>query len=131
MYRFLLVDDSRVMRRMLRNSLSANGYAGSEFHEAGDGQEALDCLDRLEFGVDVVFCDLCMPNLDGIQLIDRLAERGAIDDLPVIVLTGDVRESRGREALERGARKLLGKPFDPDGVKEALVDVLGDMQRSD
>ena len=125
MFKFLIVDDSRVMRRMLQNTLKAVGYDSSEFIEAADGRDALELLDTFDYDVDVIFCDLCMPNLDGLGLIEALSATGRLKEIPVVVCTGDIREARGREALEKGARKLVCKPFTSDNVSEALSDVMG------
>lgn len=129
MYKFLLIDDSRVMRRMLQNTLKAIGYESDEFIEAVDGENALEQLQNVNFSVDVIFCDLSMPNLDGIGFLEALSARGLLAKLPVIVLTGDIRESRGREALTRGARKLISKPFTPDVVRGAVAEVLEERHR--
>ena len=80
-------------------------------------------LASMDFDIDVVFCDLCMPNLDGIGFIEKLSANNKLEDVPVIVLTGDMRESRSKEALSKGARKLVGKPFTPDKVSESLKEV--------
>jgi CheY-like chemotaxis protein len=120
MYRILLVDDSRVMRKLLQNVLVSNGYADSEFPEASDGNEALQRLEQFSFKVDAIFCDLSMPNLDGLGFIDALAARKRLGMCPLIVLTADGSQSRGREVLLRGASALLRKPFNADEVSAVL-----------
>ncbi len=120
MYRILLVDDSRVMRRMLQNTLATSGFSDCEFLEAVDGQDALRKLSEAGYKVDAVFCDLCMPNMDGLGLLDALSAHGALRSCPVIVLTADARKTHGREALLRGATALLRKPFTADDVVKVL-----------
>jgi len=124
MYRIMLVDDSRVMRRMLQNMLVDAGFSDAEFLEAVDGQEALKQLAEVSYKVDAVFCDLCMPNLDGLGLLDALSKHNALRTCPVIVLTADGRKTHGREALLRGATALLRKPFTVNDVVTALRKVL-------
>lgn len=120
MRRVLLVDDSRVMRRLLANTLADAGFLGLELIEAADGRDALQRLAEVDFAVDAVFCDLCMPNLDGLGLLDALAEHGVLASCPVIVLTADARKTHGREALLRGATALLRKPFTAKDVGDVL-----------
>jgi len=122
----MVIDDSGVMRRILLNTLVAVGFEDCEFLEATDGHDALGKLEQVDFRVDVVFCDLCMPHLDGVGFLAELTSRGVVDDCPVIVLSGDIREGRGREAMEKGAKKLIGKPFVPEEIKEAMDEVLAD-----
>jgi CheY-like chemotaxis protein len=125
MRRFLLVDDSRVMRQMLKNALVAAGAGDAEFLEAADGEDAWTKLREVDFEADGVFCDLNMPRLDGLALIDRLRAEGRIESCPVIVITGDLRERRGAEALSRGARDLIAKPFTVASVAGAVERALG------
>jgi two-component system chemotaxis response regulator CheY len=129
-YRILLVDDSRVMRRMLQNTLIEAGFTDCEFLEAVDGQDALKKLVSVDYKVDAVFCDLCMPNMDGLGLLDALAEGDSPPRCPVIVLTADARKTHGREALLRGATALLRKPFTSDDVVQVLQKVLVPRQPS-
>ena len=124
MYTFLLIDDSRVMRRMLQNTLKTVGYENCRFLEAVDGQDALVQLEKEKYEVDLIFCDLCMPNLDGIGFIDTLAGKGLLKQLPIIVLTGDVRDNRCAEVLEKGARKLVSKPFSKENLVTTIDAVL-------
>jgi chemotaxis family two-component system sensor histidine kinase/response regulator PixL len=74
--------------------------------------------------VDAIFCDLCMPNMDGIGFLDAMQSRADLKSCPVIILTADARNARGSEALRRGARALLAKPFSPKAVSATLKDVL-------
>jgi two-component system chemotaxis response regulator CheY len=122
MHRILLVDDSRVMRSMLHDMLSAAGYADCEFIEAIDGQDALEKLAARKYEVDAIFCDLWMPNMDGLAFLDSLRAEGRL--LPVIVLTADNRGSRGEEAIAKGAAGLLRKPFTREEVAGSLEKVL-------
>ncbi len=124
MPKILLVDDSRVMRRMLRSAVLETGLGEFTFIEADDGKQALQALEREAFSVDLVFCDLCMPEMDGLQFLEALGTKERLASCPVIVLTADARESRAQEALARGARRLISKPFTVETLSEALEEVL-------
>ena len=117
----LLIDDSRVMRRMLQRTLEELLGEEAEFFEASDGAKGVQELERIACEVDVVFCDLCMPELDGIGFIQELRERGWLEACPVVVLSGDVRVERGTEALAAGATQVIEKPFTPEEIQEALT----------
>jgi len=122
--RFLLVDDSRVMRRLVQKTLAQAGFADAEYLEADDGQQALDELEKVDYSVDAVFCDCNMPNLDGFGFLGELSSRGKLESCPVIIVTGEANEELEREALAAGAKSCLGKPFTADKVAGILGDVL-------
>lgn len=124
MYRILLVDDSQVMRRMLRNALAGAGFDRCEYCEASNGQEALARLAEAHYKVDAIFCDLCMPKMDGLELLNCLSEQGLLKSCPIIILTADARKTHCSEILLRGASALLRKPFTADDVAGALRKLL-------
>ena len=105
---------------MLRTAMAATESDGLTFLEASNGKEALKVLEQAEFSVDLIFCDLCMPEMGGLEFLQALKAMDVLDTCPVIILTGDAREKRAQEALSCGARKLMAKPF----TAEALADVL-------
>lgn len=124
-YRILLVDDSRLTRRLVRKAVDEAGLGECQFIEAPDGQAALKELEQIGYAVDAIFCDLYMPNLDGIGFLDTMASRGKLAGCPVIMVTGDASEGRGEQAVAHGARECLGKPFTPQSVRDALRRALG------
>jgi two-component system, OmpR family, KDP operon response regulator KdpE len=106
----LVVDDEPPIRRLLRTSLTAQGY---DVLEASAGQEAVDAVEREK--PDLVILDLGLPDLGGIEVIRALRQRSS---LPIIVLS--VRDDeRGKvEALDLGADDYVTKPF---GVDELVA----------
>jgi two-component system, OmpR family, KDP operon response regulator KdpE len=106
----LVVDDEPPIRRLLRTSLTAQGY---DVLEATGGQEAIDAVGRDK--PDLVILDLGLPDLGGIEVIRVLRQRSS---LPIIVLS--VRDDeRGKvEALDLGADDYVIKPF---GVDELVA----------
>ncbi len=109
---------------MLRTAVAATALDEFTFLEAANGKEALAVLEEAGFSIDLVFCDLCMPEMGGLELLQELAARDALERCPVIVLTGDAREARAQEALRRGARRLIAKPFTAEALAEALDEIL-------
>ena len=121
----MIVDDSRVMRQVLKKKLREVGFDSCLYMEASDGKEALQRLEKEDYDVDLVFSDLWMPNMDGLQFIDALKENKVLDGgCHLVILTGDIRESQCAEALRRGACAVLSKPFTTDDVVKALDSVL-------
>ncbi len=108
--RVLVVDDEAAIRRFLRASLSAHGYA---IFEAGDGQSALSAVsaDR----PDLVILDLGLPDLDGIEVTRLLREWTRI---PIIILSVRGQEADKIAALDAGADDYVTKPF---GAGELLA----------
>ena len=92
-----------------------NGY---RYAEAGDGREALDLLDSVK--PDLVILDVMMPGPSGLEVLAAMRERTA-GKTPVVVVSAWSHAQE--EALAGGAERFVSKPFDPDGLK-ALVDEL-------
>ena len=107
--RILVVDDSKLMRK------AAHKMLGDEFEviTAEDGQDAWGQVGQ-DAGIQVVFTDLNMPNLDGYGLLRAIrdAQDPGIQGLPVIVVTGAENDESARmKALELGATDFITKPF--------------------
>lgn len=109
--RVLVVDDEPPIRRFLRTSLAAQGY---DIIEAEDGTKALEEVRRRS--PDLLVLDLGLPDIDGLEVIQRL--RGSGVALPIIVLSSRVDEAGKVEALDLGADDYVTKPF---GVEELLA----------
>jgi len=108
--RILVVDDDPASRDLLRKVLATEGH---QVATAADGREALAELARQP--ADLVVSDIRMPDLDGVQLLDRMQE--AAPGVPVILVTafGDVEGAV--EAIRRGAFDYLAKPYDVDAIR--------------
>jgi len=105
----LVVDDSRVVRKVARRILEANGYAVTE---AGDGQQALDaCRAGLP---DIVLLDWNMPVMDGITFLRQLRGEFGPDNPMVIFCTTENDMAHIEMAMTSGAQEYIMKPFDED-----------------
>ena len=114
--KFLVVDDSATMRRIVLNSLQRIGFTNCV--EAGDGREALDKFDA---SIGFVITDWNMPNMSGTDLARALRARtdsGAT--VPILMVTArSVREDI-IAALECGVNNYIVKPFTPQVLKEKI-----------
>jgi two-component system chemotaxis response regulator CheY len=105
----LVVDDSRVVRKVARRILEANGFA---VVEAGDGQQALDaCRAALP---DFVLLDWNMPVMDGITFLRALRAEFGPDNPTVIFCTTENDLDHIQMAISSGAQEYIMKPFDED-----------------
>ncbi|MDQ3066046.1 MAG: response regulator transcription factor [Actinomycetota bacterium] len=100
----LVVDDEPAVRESLRRALQLEGY---DVELAGDGQEALDRLER--DGVEAVVLDVSMPRLDGLEACRRLRRTGST--LPVLMLTARDEVADRVAGLDAGADDYVVKPF--------------------
>ncbi len=120
--KILIVDDSSTMRKIVMRTLRQAGYDGAEVLEAGDGVEALAVLDQ--GSVDLIFSDVNMPNMNGIELIKEVRSRSDAQAIPMVMVTTEGGEEAMSNAKELGANGYVVKPFSPDKLKEVLSEVL-------
>jgi two-component system KDP operon response regulator KdpE len=116
--RILVVDDEPQITRVLRTTLSSQGY---DIRVAGDGESALETF--RDWPPHLVITDLAMPNMDGISLCRSLRERSQV---PIIVLSVRGQERSKVEALDAGADDYVTKPF---GMNELLARVRAHLRR--
>jgi two-component system, chemotaxis family, chemotaxis protein CheY len=117
--RFLVVDDSATMRRIVVNSLGRIGF--NDCVEAADGIEALESFDP---SVDFVITDWNMPNMSGLDFVRALRGRDEGRTVPILmVTTRSVREDIV-QAAQAGVSNYIVKPFTPQVLKEKIDHVL-------
>ena len=113
----LVVDDERNIRNNLGMVLEAEGY---KVDTASNGDDAL--LRVKEGRYDIVFVDIQMPKMDGLELLRYL--RGLRPKMPVVMLTAYGTVSRAVEAMKLGAVDFLEKPFDPKTISLLCQEIL-------
>ena len=118
--RFLVVDDSATMRRIIVNSLQRIGFA--DCIEAGDGQEAIGKFDA---SIGFVITDWNMPNMSGIDLARALRARADGRSVPILMVTTRSVRDDIVAAIEAGVSNYIVKPFTPQVLKEKIDGVLG------
>jgi CheY-like chemotaxis protein len=117
----LVVDDDPFIRKLIATTLE--DVAGFELHEAADGGEALEVARRERPAL--VFLDVDMPVLDGIEACTRMRSDEATSHATIVMLTAAHGDSVERRAEEAGADLFLTKPFSPLDLLR-LVDQLGE-----
>lgn len=122
----LVIDDSRIMRQMVMESLRKAKLAEFEFVEAEDGQVALSKL--AENDIHIAFVDWNMPNMSGIDFVRavRAAEkRDGQDAIPLVMVTSEKTLGKVEEALdEAGADSFISKPFTVETMEVKLKKVV-------
>lgn len=113
--RILAIDDSRTIREMLRQALSAAGF---EVFLADDGQAGIDVLDQVM--PDIVITDINMPRLDGFGVLEQIRQNAAFRTLPVLILTTESAQDLKNRARETGATGWIVKPFDDGKLVSAI-----------
>ena len=115
--RILVVDDSRLLRTMLRRTLRQSGISVSHLAEAAAAEEALALLARESF--DLVLCDYCMPEMDGREFIEAARERLAV--LPrILVVSAQAGPEIGGLLRRAGSNGFLCKPFTVAELRDAI-----------
>jgi len=110
--RILIVDDEPVNVDLLRRLLERAGF--NRVESTNDSREAVDLY--VKFRPDLILLDLHMPHRDGLEVMDELNQIAEASYLPILMLTGDDTPEAKREALSRGAKDFLNKPFHSDEV---------------
>ena len=109
-FSLLIVDDAATVRQELRKLSSRLAVFGA-CREAENGVEAYKRV--LEETPDLILCDLVMPSVDGLKFLSMIRARPALEDIPVILLTGKTDVETKVRGLELGASDYVTKPFDP------------------
>lgn len=122
----LVIDDSRVMRTMVMESLKKANLAAFEFVEAEDGKDALDKLSASD--IHIAFVDWNMPNMTGIDFVRevRTRERQNGDEpIPLVMVTSEKTMGKVQEALDGcGADAFISKPFTVEEFERKLKKVI-------
>lgn len=111
----MIVDDSGSFRTIVKLALQKAGYG---VVEACDGKDALAKLPSQK--LNLIVCDVNMPNMDGISFVKALKNSPAHKFLPVIMLTTESQDAKKAEGKAAGARAWITKPFQPSQLIDAI-----------
>jgi two-component system chemotaxis response regulator CheY len=122
-YNILIVDDSETVRAVVGKAIEMAGIPIKSLLTAINGKEALELLGR-EW-VDLVFADINMPVMGGVEMIRLMKADIDMKDIPVIVLSTEGSITRIKGLLDSGVNAFLRKPFTPEALKTTIESVLG------
>ncbi|SMO67486.1 response regulator [Gracilimonas mengyeensis] len=118
----LVVDDSAVMRSMIKKTIHRSNVDVGDIYEASNGQEGLDILDQN--WLDLLFIDVNMPIMDGMEMLDIIRNTPDTRDLPVLIVSTESNKQRIEWINEHNAG-FVHKPFTPEKLREKILSVLG------
>lgn len=122
----LLVDDSITVRAILAKTLSLAGVPINALYEASNGKEALKTI--TERDVDLVFADINMPVMDGIEMVDKMSEHGLLKSIPVIVISTEGSSTRIERLKAKGVGAYVRKPFTPEHLREVVFKIVTNLE---
>jgi len=118
--KFLIVDDSPTMLRIIRNALKEIGY--DDVEEAEDGEEALDVLESTS--PDFVITDWNMPNMNGVDLARNIRDHPQYGHLPILMITTRGMKEDVKTAMKADVNNYIVKPFEPEVLDEKIEKIL-------
>lgn len=118
--KILIIDDDRSIRRTLKEILEYENY---QVYEATDGIEGVNIIKENNF--DVVFCDIKMPKMDGLEVLETVQK--AKPDLPIVIISGHGTMETAVDAVKKGAFDFIAKPLD---LNRLLITVRNALDRS-
>jgi len=121
-YNVLIVDNSVIIRKMVAKTLGISDLDISGYYYAENGRQALEQLD--ENWIDIVFADINMPVMNGIEMIEEMNKKDLLTTIPVVVISTE----RSRERIDRlksmGIGAYLQKPFVPEEFARVVKELL-------
>ena len=115
----LIVDDSPMNRDILSEILSDD----FEVLEASNGAECLEILDARGPELSILLLDIVMPDMDGFDVLSRMAAQGLLEDLPVVMISSEDSAQTVRRAYELGASDYISRPFDARIVHRRVTNI--------
>ena len=121
--KFLVVDDSPTMRRIVNNTLKGLGY--SNVVEAEDGKEALAKL--FADPVDFIITDWNMPNMNGLEFVHEVKKDDKLSSIPILMVTTRGNKQDILDAMQAKVNSYVIKPFTPPVIKEKIETIMASL----
>jgi two-component system, chemotaxis family, chemotaxis protein CheY len=122
-YNFLIVDDSSIIRKVIQKTLGLAGIDVGSIYEAANGREGLDVLEK-EW-VDLVFLDINMPVMNGLEFMEHLRNNPQTIQTPVVVVSTEGSRERRATLAEKDIKAYLRKPVTPEEISKTIQQILG------
>ena len=114
----MIVDDSATMRKIIMRTVKMSGLEFSRTEEAGGGSEALEKLNAEP--VEIILCDINMPEMSGPELIKKVRELPSCEDTKIVIVSTERSQELIDDLLANGANGFITKPFTPEKFQEKL-----------
>jgi len=122
-YTVMIVDDSDTIRAMLVRTLGMTKLPFDAGLTARNGIEALEQM--RDHWIDLVFTDLHMPDMGGIELIEKMQAEASLNEIPVVIVSTEGSSTRIEELKTKGVKGYVRKPFTPEGIRDVILNILG------
>lgn len=123
-FNVLVTDDSETVRKMIKRSLEVAQVSVRAVFEAENGKDAIDVLKNES--IDVIFLDLNMPVMNGVEFMKTAAVEGYLRGIPVIVITAEGSGVKRELLLSMGASEFVQKPFHPEDIRDTFKRALAE-----
>ncbi len=120
----LIVDDSRLVHAMIAQTLEMTNVDVKEVLHAMNGKEGLEILRTRP--IDLVFSDIHMPIMDGVEMIEVASKEETLRSIPIIVISSEGSHKRIDELKNCGVQHYIRKPFTPEMINEVVQQVMGE-----
>ena len=114
----MIVDDSATMRKIIMRTLQTAGLDIGQTEEAGNGNEALEKLNT--GAVDIMLCDVNMPEMSGPELVTKVRELPSCSDTKIVMVSTESSQDLIDDVMAKGANDFITKPFTPEKFQEKL-----------
>jgi two-component system chemotaxis response regulator CheY len=128
-YTIMVVDDSSIIRCAIERALGMTRLPAEMVLQAQNGKQALELLGKR--WVDLVFTDINMPEMTGIELIAAMKAHPEYKDIPVIMISTEGSAQRIAELMAMGINGYLRKPFTPEKLRDVIIQTLGEWNHDD
>lgn len=122
--KILVVDDFSTMRRIIKNLLGELGF--SNIVEADDGATAFPILQ--DGGIDFLITDWNMPNVPGIELLQKVRADAELKEMPVMMVTAEATREQIVQAAEEGVNGYIIKPFTAQTLEEKIKTIFSRLE---
>ena len=120
MAKLVFCEDDPMIQKLVHAALSS---APHEVHFASNGREGLALVERVR--PDVLFTDISMPEMDGLELADALKARADLARIPIVFMTASVQRAQIEECFRHGAASYLAKPFSTADLRRRITEFVG------
>ena len=118
----MIVDDSATMRKIIMRTVRMSGLEFDRTEEAGSGVEALQKLESSP--VDVMLCDVNMPEMNGTELVKKAREMASCNGTKIVMVSTESGQDLIDQVMSDGADGYITKPFTPEKFQEKLAPLL-------
>lgn len=119
----LIVDDSHAARDAIANSLQQAKVPVRKLHHACNGAEALKIL--VSHPVDLVFADLDMPVMGGLEMVERMSRDDHLWSIPTVLVSAEESDGTGRYLKAKAVRARFRESLTPETIREVVDEVMG------